>query len=156
MIGLQHDASKFFMFQLILLMTCLCSQSLSLLVAAAVKKIEVGVVIVPILLIIFMLFAGFYINPDTISAVFVWLKWISYIQYSYRAIMKNQFEGLVFNPCTPGQQCFRTGEQVIDFFGLQDLDIATCLIVLAGMSIFLRFVAFLLLQFKDLPKLRFK
>jgi len=154
MIGFQSGADNFFYFNLLIVLTALTSQSLGLVVAAGVKKVEVGSVIIPILLTLFMLFAGFYINAADISVVFVWLKWLSYIQYSYRALMQNEFQGLILDcdDSTPG--CFATGDDVLDSLSLDDLDIWSCCIILLGMSMFFRLCAYLFLRFKDLPTLR--
>lgn len=60
-------------------------------------------------------------NVDSCRS-FGWVRWISYLFYSYRAALVNEFEGVTFS-CKPTELCqLRTGEDVLHSFYMTGVD----------------------------------
>eukprot|EP00123_Amoebidium_parasiticum_P015471 comp22988_c0_seq1/m.36596 comp22988_c0_seq1/g.36596 ORF comp22988_c0_seq1/g.36596 comp22988_c0_seq1/m.36596 type:complete len:647 (-) comp22988_c0_seq1:242-2182(-) len=116
MLGLQASAAKFFFFLLTLVTHHFTSQGIGLLLSAATPSIQVGQAVGPVLIVLLMLFGGFYLNSDDIWVGFKWIEYISFITYTFRALVINEFEGLTFT-CEPGR-CLSTGDQVLDMLGM--------------------------------------
>lgn len=98
-----------------------------------------------------MLTGGFYLNTTSFPKGAEWLTYVSYVYYSFAALVINEFTGLKFS-CPPGGApgCVRTGEQVIRNLGLEDMSIYLalgCLAILTGG--FLSFAYIGLLFFRD-------
>jgi len=83
----------------------------------------------------FILFGGFFVN---LGDVYVWLRWIQYlspIRYSTEAILRNEFED---NSKYEGKITYQQYEY--------DLGLATCIIILAALSVGFRFLALIFLR----------
>jgi ABC-type multidrug transport system permease subunit len=73
--------------------------------------------IAPLVIVLFLLFAGLYENSSTIPVYLIWVYYISMFHYGYEALFLNEFEGLTFT-CVPNQPClFPTGQAAIDYYG---------------------------------------
>ncbi|KAH9274984.1 hypothetical protein BASA83_002696 [Batrachochytrium salamandrivorans] len=118
MVGLQPTAEKYFTFLCIILVHVNAANALGLLLGAGVPNVRVGLIIAPLVNIVFVLFGGQLVNLDKIPAFLRWLQWISIVAYSNKALTQNEFGGLVLDPCAPGRTCYATGEDVIREFSL--------------------------------------
>eukprot|EP00184_Porphyridium_aerugineum_P002623 CAMPEP_0184693522 /NCGR_PEP_ID=MMETSP0313-20130426/1714_1 /TAXON_ID=2792 /ORGANISM="Porphyridium aerugineum, Strain SAG 1380-2" /LENGTH=1525 /DNA_ID=CAMNT_0027151613 /DNA_START=498 /DNA_END=5072 /DNA_ORIENTATION=+ len=54
------------------------------------------------ILVMFVVFCGFLLNPDTIPPWFIWLFYLSPLHYAIEALFLNEFSGLQFF-CTPSE-----------------------------------------------------
>ena len=52
---------------------------------------QIGQLMVPMIVVIFMLFSGLLINIDSITIALRWIQWISPITYTYKALNQNEF-----------------------------------------------------------------
>jgi ABC-type multidrug transport system permease subunit len=77
---------------LVMLMAC-CVSSAGLLLGA-LFPLQAALVVLPCLLLVSLLFAGFYVNPDNIPVWVDWVKYISLFFYAYEAVIQNQFSNL--------------------------------------------------------------
>lgn len=57
---------------------------------AAVQRVQ------PLILLPFMLFGGFFLNADNTPVYFIWLQYLSFLSYAFRAVMNKSLEGLSF------------------------------------------------------------
>ena len=58
---------------------------------------EVGpAVFLPVFTTLNMLVGGFFIRKATIHGIWIWLYWISFIQWTWSALMVNEFEGMEY------------------------------------------------------------
>ncbi|KAJ2557725.1 hypothetical protein EV175_001168 [Coemansia sp. RSA 1933] len=145
------DAGKFFIG--LAVFYCLNTVSISYLmvIGSAVGSMEVGFVIAPALLTIQLLFGGLFANPHTITPVLRWIRWVNPVQYAFAAFTQNEFSGLVFN-CQAGEQCYSTGEQVIEAYAVGRFTIwqnALMLLMLAAVDMVVGYAA---LRWKAKPK----
>jgi len=76
----------------ILLVTA-CS-ALGLVVSTAIADKQVAVAATPILMIPFMLFAGFFVNQDNIPVFLKPFEYISLFKYGYQVFMFNEYDDL--------------------------------------------------------------
>jgi ABC-type multidrug transport system ATPase subunit/ABC-type multidrug transport system permease subunit len=147
LIGLQAVASKFFTFFATVILMEFVGGALGTLFSCLVAQIQVALLVIPLFLMPFTLFSGFYINLDSVT---IWLRWLSYIspmKWGYIAMIKNEFEGLDLH-CNDGQYlCSVTrGEQVIQFLNFDSqVNIAECEVILLCMAIGLYILAYLAL-----------
>jgi ABC-type multidrug transport system permease subunit len=92
-VGLNPDAGRFFLFLLILILIYNASSGYSLVISCTFSDKQLAVTLTPVLIIPFMLFAGFFVAASNIP---VWLRefeYLSIFKYGYQSLMHNQFDG---------------------------------------------------------------
>ena len=134
MLGMQLELGRFLVFVLTLELCAVCGASAMMFVGSVSADENVGNVLASILLLMFMLFDGFYVNKETVP---VWLRWIekmSFMGYMVENLALNEFTGLEFEGCdpvtvpgtngavtAPPTDCaFPTGEDATAYYGLDD------------------------------------
>jgi ABC-type multidrug transport system permease subunit len=55
---------------------------MGMMLGSSVPSIEVGQIITPLVLIVYMIFGGLFVNLDKVPEVFRWIQWISFISYT--------------------------------------------------------------------------
>lgn len=91
-VGLDPLAGRFFMFLLILILIYNASSGYSLVISCTFSDKQLAVTLTPVLIIPFMLFAGFFVAASNIP---VWLRefeYLSIFKYGYQSLMHNQFD----------------------------------------------------------------
>lgn len=58
---------------------------------------------IPSLLLPMVFFSGLFIAPENIPSYFIWLYYLSFLQYPYTVLVVNEFKDRNFEPCTPQQ-----------------------------------------------------
>lgn len=96
----------------ILLLHSLAALSLGLLVSALSPTVEVANVVGPPVIIVLILFSGYYINIGSLPIVANLVPYISFIKWTFEAFNVNEFVGETFS-CQGTGGCYRTGEQVL-------------------------------------------
>jgi ABC-type multidrug transport system ATPase subunit len=91
MVGLQPHPSSFFIFVAIVLITTHTAESLTLMASTSAKSPQTAAAIAPVLIVLSLLFGGFFIGPNVIPVWLRWLRYISFIFYGFAAVMTNQF-----------------------------------------------------------------
>jgi len=114
LVGLNPD--RFPQFLGIAMSVSLTSASLGLLVSAAMPTLEAALAVGPLIVIIMILFGGFYIDVESLPAVADLVPYLSIMRWSFQSFAINEYEGLVFE-CVPGKKCLQTGEQVLASLG---------------------------------------
>lgn len=152
LVGLQHDASKFFIFMSFMILCALTATSIALCVSAVCRTITMSVAVLPMTLEISRLFGGFFLSPANLPSYFSWLDALSYAKYSYVGIALNELHGLEI-VCTPQQlnaagNCpITSGQQTITTLGLDKFTITQCALILLAMIIFFRAAAYLAIRY---------
>jgi ATP-binding cassette, subfamily G (WHITE), eye pigment precursor transporter len=148
MVDLNNGARNFFIFEAIVICNVLVAGSLYSLIGSLSPNETVGNIFVPVVTVLFFLFAGFFtaIIPDW----WIWLYYWSFFHYSYEALMVNEFVGAQFS-CgnTPPSACITTGEQVLAFRNIaaDPSIIWKWILVLLGMAVGYRLLAYLVVRF---------
>lgn len=113
LIGFQQSRFGFF------ILICMLCNSASLMMGLAISAVATDVdhasaVGVPIM-ILSILFGGFYISIDSLPIVANWIPYITIFRWAYQALSINEFKGLNFScDSTDTTQCILTGEEVLE------------------------------------------
>ncbi|KAJ1967304.1 ATP-binding cassette transporter snq2, partial [Dispira parvispora] len=99
MAGLQANAAKFMIFWFVILMTCLCLTSMFRLIGNACPDLDTAHMAAGVMLLLFILLTGYLIPPGSMRGYLVWIYWINPIAYGLKALVSNEFSGLVMR-CT--------------------------------------------------------
>uniref|UniRef100_A0A8C4SQ70 ATP-binding cassette sub-family G member 4-like n=1 Tax=Erpetoichthys calabaricus TaxID=27687 RepID=A0A8C4SQ70_ERPCA len=83
MTGQPPEATRFFLFTIILTLTALMAQSLGQLIGAMCKSLLVAVIIAPSIAIKASIFSGFFVSYNTIPVYLRWATYVSYMRYSF-------------------------------------------------------------------------
>ena len=92
LIGYNPDAGNFFMFLLILVLVYNASSGYSLIISASFSDKQLAVTLTPVLIIPFMLFAGFFVSSENIPWFLKEFEYLSIFKYGYESLMHNQFD----------------------------------------------------------------
>merc|ERR1719362_2090388 len=92
LIGYNPDAGNFFMFLLILVLVYNASSGYSLIISASFSDKQLAVTLTPVLIIPFMLFAGFFVSSSNIPVFLKIFEYLSIFKYGYESLMRNQFD----------------------------------------------------------------
>merc|ERR1711990_871869 len=71
------------------------SSGYSLIISASFSDKQLAVTLTPVLIIPFMLFAGFFVSTDNIPVFLKEFEYLSIFKYGYTALLVNQFESLI-------------------------------------------------------------
>ena len=95
-VGFHDDAGTFGFFFLACVVNFCTAMLIGFSIAASIRG-EVGpAVILPVFTTLNMLVGGFFIRRVSIHALWIWLYWISFIQWTWSALMTNEFKGKEF------------------------------------------------------------
>ena len=144
--GLNPGFSNYVMFMVILVLIRLGGESIGTFTGALMPSLELAQAVVPILVILFLLFGGFYINQESMPAGAKWVKYTSMFYWGFTALSRNEFTGEVFtcDELYPG--CKFTGEQQLDILGFDQYTIAEAVAALILIQVVFHFLAYVSLR----------
>ncbi|KAJ2745781.1 hypothetical protein GGI20_001898 [Coemansia sp. BCRC 34301] len=149
---LQYDAAKFFIGLANLTAILFAALGFSFAMSMAVRSLEIAHIITPVSLGTLMLFAGNLSNAKAITPVLRWLKYVCIYYYAYSGFVQNEFGGLEFS-CSPDAAiCYRTGQDVLNTYGLDELPIWQCILLNFVLGIAFYALAYCLLRWKAKPR----
>lgn len=93
-VGLAPDALTLIRFIILLILTYNASSGYSLIISAAFSDKQLAVTLTPVLIIPFMLFAGFFVATSSIPVYMIEFEYLSIFKYAYTALLHNQFDFL--------------------------------------------------------------
>ncbi|KAN0043273.1 hypothetical protein ACTA71_010915 [Dictyostelium dimigraforme] len=120
-----YSAAPFFRFVLMLVLASQTCLSLGVLISSSVPSVQVGTAVAPLIVILFFLFSGFFINLNDVPGWLVWFPYISFFRYMIEAAVINAFRDVHFT-CTDAQKIggvcpVQYGNNVIENMGY-DID----------------------------------
>lgn len=120
-----YSAAPFFRFVLMLVLASQTCLSLGVLISSSVPNVQVGTAVAPLIVILFFLFSGFFINLNDVPGWLVWFPYISFFRYMIEAAVINAFKDVHFT-CTDSQKIggvcpVQYGNNVIENMGY-DID----------------------------------
>jgi len=157
-IGYQDKVENFFLFAVTAVLNLNCGNALGIFIAACFSDLRVTLIAAPPLILPLMIFSGFFINTDSIPVYLDWIKYLSPVNFSFRAFMKTEMADLKLtcaddelkaNPSCPLTQprCFcpvLEGEQVLRSMnldgGMTRAEALACLCALYFAFTFLGFI----------------
>ena len=103
-VGLNNNVGNFFLFLLTLILIYNASSGYSLIISSSFSDKQLAVTLTPVLIIPFMLFAGFFVASSSIPVFLKEFEYLSIFKYGYQALMRNQFKenNPSFNWCQYG------------------------------------------------------
>ncbi|KAF3773453.1 ABC transporter G family member 26 [Nymphaea thermarum] len=105
MVGLRKTVPCFFFTLLTMLLIVITSQGAGELFGAAVLSIKRAGVIASLVLMLFLLTGGYYVQH--IPKFMQWLKYISFMHYGFRLLLKVQYSGDLLYECGSAGGCKR-------------------------------------------------
>lgn len=91
-IGFNPNFSAFLTFLLTLILIYNASSGYSLIISASFSDKQMAVTLTPVLIIPFMLFAGFFVSSENIGWYLKEFEYLSIFKWGYQALMYNQFQ----------------------------------------------------------------
>merc|ERR1712146_308751 len=137
--------STFAIFAVTVIITNLVAESYVLFCGSITTDDKVAQVIAPVILTLFMLFSGLFINLSALPTYYRWIQWCSFMNYLYAAFMKNIFiqgrpdGGVHFSSGVTGQDC-------IDNLNLNNFSTAENLLMALLIGFIFRCVGFLFVR----------
>ncbi|GAB4815997.1 hypothetical protein N2152v2_003043 [Parachlorella kessleri] len=115
-VGLNPSPSAFFIFVALLLLEGLAAQGLGVAVSAACRNEKVALAVGPAVVVILILFGGFYIQKDSIPAVLRWIENLSFLYFAFMGLTINDFSGREGWECdgSSGAGCLQTGDDILN------------------------------------------
>lgn len=98
-VGLNPDFGKFLLFLLTLILIYNASSGYSLIISASFSDKQLAVTLTPVLIIPFMLFAGFFVSSSQIPVYLKEFEYLSIFKYGYQALMQLEFKDNNNFPC---------------------------------------------------------
>lgn len=146
MTNLRQGGGYFFAYYIIVVMTQLASESLTYIVSAGSRDAQLAGAITPVFLVTSMLFSGFFIGTNRIPIWLRWLRYVSFIKYAFALAMQTEYEdrSLDLSTCT-STFCPTDGNSVLSFYGVDDLTYAANFLILMGLILALRLLAYYVL-----------
>jgi ABC-type multidrug transport system permease subunit len=92
-VGLDPNIWKFLIFLLQITIESITAMSMGIFISSISSSIEIATTIAPILNILFFLFAGLFININSLPKVLRFFPYISFIKWSFQALVLNQYKG---------------------------------------------------------------
>ena len=136
----QYSVSKFIELNLILFCLVLtlfliynASSGYALILGTIFSDKQLAVTLTPVLIIPFMLFAGFFVNQENIPKWLIEFQYLSIFKYGYQALMLNEYEGLVLECMELGDNWKDSCNPLKEFNSPQTLDVS--LYCLVGMYV---------------------
>jgi ABC-type multidrug transport system ATPase subunit len=138
------NPDRFWMFLFILISVSITSVSLGLLVSAVMPTFEAAVAVGPLIVVMMILFGGFYIDIESLPPVADLVPYVSIMRWSFQALTINEYKGLKFK-CVEGKKCLETGEQVLESLGFDGVGVGFPLFGLYMLLLFLVLASYLIL-----------
>jgi len=146
MANLPNDANTYFGFIAVLVLHSLCGSSFGYLIGCVAPTKEVAQMLMPVVIMPQMLFAGFMVNLETIPEVLRWIKFLSFFRYSYEGLMTNVWSNWGAIGCSQAANCpYSTGDQVLQQLSMPAENYKWCLIALGSMALGVRMLAWFFL-----------
>lgn len=150
MSGLHPTLGHFARFCGILTVESFSSAAMGLAISSVAPTTDAAVAMGPAVMVLFIVFGGYYVNPDNVPIYFKWLNKCSLIKWAFQGLCVNEFTGLEFEAKRPFDQ--KTGEDVLARLSFQD---ATALSSLRQQGNILSFLYLLTLYLLDANEPKF-
>lgn len=119
MCGLHRKIGKFAKFLSLLSLESFVSSGIGMSVGSLVSSPEAANAFGPAVMVIFIVFGGYYCRAENVPVVFRWIPRVSLIGHAFEGLAKNEFEGLEFE-ARAGTADVKTGEAALERIGFSD------------------------------------
>ncbi|CAI7923593.1 unnamed protein product [Closterium sp. NIES-54] len=122
MTGLHRTIPRFLKFMGATTVESFTSSAMGLTVGCIAPTVEAAMALGPSIMTVFIVFGGYYVNPDNTPAIFRWIPNTSLIRWGFEALCVNEFDGLTFEASKPTD--LSTGKQVLERLSFSDSSVA--------------------------------
>lgn len=120
---------RFAKFAATIVVESFASSAMGLAVSAFAPSTEAAVAMGPAVMVMFIVFGGYYVNAENVPVAFRWITKCSLIKHSFAGLCVNEFAGLDFEPSRDGglRGDTKHGEEVLERLGFGDETVESCL-----------------------------
>ncbi|CAI5531252.1 unnamed protein product [Closterium sp. Naga37s-1] len=122
MTGLHRTIPRFLKFMGATTVESFTSSAMGLTVGCIAPTVEAAMALGPSIMTVFIVFGGYYVNPDNTPVIFRWIPNTSLIRWGFEALCVNEFDGLTFEASKPTD--LSTGKQVLERLSFSDSSVA--------------------------------
>lgn len=147
MTGLRPGAEHMFTYIGVLVLENFVGIAIGMCLSAVFGNVEQAAQIAPLIVVVFLTFSGFFLNLESIPAVFAPLKQLSFIRYSFQALAVNELKGNNGFECPKqrfGPPCFQ-GDDWLANLKFQDVTVHRSCTMLGVEILFFNVLAYQLL-----------
>lgn len=112
---------KFPLFLVITILIYNAATGYALVISSLVSDKQLAVTLTPVLIIPFMLFAGFFVNQENIPVWLIEFQYLSIFKYGYQALFLNEFYDLDLECDDPSLPVAEQCDPIADFNSPEDL-----------------------------------
>jgi ABC-2 type transporter len=102
LMGLKNELEAFVTFLATIILFNICAGIMSICISIATPTVGQANLIAAVWFLVMLLFGGFLVNIQSMSAWFAWLKYLSIFYYSFEILMTNELSGQVLSFDAPG------------------------------------------------------
>jgi len=142
--GLNPDPMAFLIFIVLTILISLSAVGIGSMVGACAPNIYAANAMAPLIMVLMILFGGFYINSDSMPIWLGWLENVSTIKWVFYAYCVNEYTGLELScdDLEPGTGCLETGEEVLELLSFDQITLWQATGILAGLLFAFHIIAF--------------
>jgi len=104
MTRLQPTVPKFLKFSSAIIMESFCASAMGLAISSVAPSTEAAIAMGPGIMVLFIVFGGYYVNVETVPLCFRWINKCSLIREGFQCLCCNEFTGLKFAPGPTGEK----------------------------------------------------
>ncbi|CAM9549652.1 unnamed protein product [Pylaiella littoralis] len=117
--GMNDDVIRYLRFTLAIFLLLLVVETMAQIIGVLIKNFILGIAVFACLVSTFFIFNGFFIAPDNMPPLWVWIYWISPLRHSWGMTAKIVFEGQTYSGFDDCEVCYgETGKQVLHALSL--------------------------------------
>tara|TARA_B110001452_G_scaffold100812_1_gene83599 strand:- start:106 stop:660 length:555 start_codon:yes stop_codon:yes gene_type:complete len=154
-VGLRQDAAAFFSYLALALALVTVAHSYGLLMSIAFRTVALANSVAFVIILLLLIFGGFYISLDQISPWCRWIKYGSYLYWGFSGMLANEFGGGRELPCSAQRAageyapaCPFSGDLVLEAMGMGDASVGMSLLLLCALTLLFRVAAYVCLRFE--------
>lgn len=152
MCGLNPNPRRFGKFMAILVLESFAAAGIGLTVGGLAPNTNVAVTLGPAVMLLFIVFGGYYINPDSTPLLLRWLPKASLIQWGFKGLVVNEFDNAEFSEDDNSSRgSMKSGADVLEWLGFDGTPVKRSMLAIGRIIIFNYWLTFNILRAKK-PK----
>eukprot|EP01038_Epipyxis_sp_PR26KG_P011115 gene11115-14918_t len=145
-VGLNPNPIRFIIFMVVIIIQTFCSASIGFFVGSIASSVTIANALGPPLIIIFILFGGFFINKNSLPVGSEWVTNLSPSYWSFQALMINEFDGQNFDchyVTETSTVCAYDGSVILANLSIKKSDFVISFVALVLLSFGFQLLAFI-------------
>ncbi|TYZ55876.1 hypothetical protein PybrP1_002304, partial [[Pythium] brassicae (nom. inval.)] len=107
------------------------------------RRVWLAWIVYAFLMIVFILFCGYFVSEDDIPAGLAWLRYLSPVNYGYQGFMNLYWGEVDVIECEDGDKCVaRSGAEVLAYYSLRRRSALTDGLILLAINVAYRVIAY--------------